>query len=213
MYLFLDVETTGLPETPSYGKYYSYELIEKYQEAQIVQFSMIISNEDYEIINEYDAIILTKKNITNSHIHGITNEINREKGITFDTAMNVFNDYLPKITKIYAHNSNFDINVIKSQLYNSKASIEIEKINNILMILGEMEKNNKIVCTMKLTKEIVKALDKKGRIKDPKLSELYLYVMKEELINAHNSLYDCKALHKIMSTLYMQKKILKIMKG
>ena len=49
MALFLDTETTGLPDTHNlrWGEYPYYRKLDKYSNARIVQFSMLITDNKY----------------------------------------------------------------------------------------------------------------------------------------------------------------------
>ena len=48
---------------------------------------------------------------------------------------------------------------------------------------------------MVLTKPHVKATDKNGKLKNPKLSELYEFATGRPMENAHDSLHDTRNLH------------------
>lgn len=196
MYLILDTETNGLPfrEGLPFGKFYDYKKVNYYDTARVVQFSMMLCNEKMEQITLKDFIIKRDDfNIDNHRFHKITNEISDTKGIQFKDAVKEFYDELKKVDYIVCHNANFDMNVMKSELYRY----------NFQDILDEMEKK-KIICTMEQTKQIVKARNGRG-IKSPSLEELYIYCCKEPMINQHNSKYDVINLHKALKILYDDK--------
>lgn len=194
MALIIDVETTGLPlrENLPFGKNHSYQELDKYNTARIVQLSMMLCNEQLEPIEMFDFIIKNSDyNIENSNIHGITNEISQEKGIIFSEIIPMLLDNLKKVSCIIAHNANFDITIIKSELYRLSMNEIIDEINKKC-----------IACTMKLTKSIVQAKNKNNKIKDPRLEELYKFVFDKDIENAHNSNYDVINLHKSIKQLY-----------
>ena len=194
MALIIDVETTGLPLCGMlpFGENPPYEELDKYNNARIVQISMMICNEQLEYIEMFDFIIKNDEyNIENSNIHGITNEISQEKGYIFTEVIPILLNNLKKVSCIVAHNANFDISIIKSELHRLSMNEAIDEINT-----------KHIVCTMKLTKSIVKAKNKNNRIKNPKLGELYKFVFDEVIENAHNSNYDVINLHKSIKQLY-----------
>ena len=121
MALFLDTETTGLPDTHNlrWGVYPDYKKLNKYSNARIVQFSMLITDNKYKFIDVKDYIIKREGfEITNEEFHGITNDISDDLGVTFNTvAIEIFYENLQKVSHIIAHNVAFDVGVIKSELY------------------------------------------------------------------------------------------------
>ena len=77
-----------------------------------------------------------------------------------------------------AHNISFDINHINNNIYNLKK----ERVKIIP------------ICTMKHTKNLVRAKNKNMRLKNPKLSELYKYLFDKDMdtsnTGAHCGDYD-----------------------
>lgn len=196
MALIIDVETTGLPQCNGlpYGKYPAYENVELYNTSRIVQFSMMYCNIDLEEIELKDFIVRAHDfTIENSKFHGITNEISLKNGINFIEIIQEFLIYVKQISYIIAHNANFDMNILYSELYRA----------GLYSIISEL-KTKKIICTMKNTKYIVKARNKYG-IKDPSLAELYKFVIKKNIENAHNSKYDVINLYICIKELYNAK--------
>lgn len=192
MALFLDIESTGLPDTKDlpYGKYHSYKSLDKYDNARIVQICVMLCNEKLEEVITKDYIIKVNFDIPNSVFHNITNEISQTNGIVFETVIEEINELIKQSSHIFAHNSSFDINVMKSELY--RAGLED--------IIKEIDKKE-IICTMKHTRNIVKIMTYYG-IKDPKLSELYKFATNKELSNAHDAKFDVIHLHEAIKILY-----------
>lgn len=193
MALFLDIETNGFPDTKGfpYGEYPMYNILDKYNNARIVQISAMLCNNKFEVITQIDSIIKTNGfNITNHYIHHITNEISEKSGIPFDNAVTNLYELIKQSSHIFAHNSNFDMNVLKSELFRAGLTNIIDEINK-----------KSIVCTMKHTKNIVKICNSYG-IKDPKLSELYTCVTRKPMIQQHNAKYDVIHLHEAIKKLY-----------
>ena len=193
MALIFDTETNGLPDCPSYGIFPDYTKLKKYSNARVIQVSYILTNDQFQKIEESDVII--KRNnfeINNSQFHGITNEISDNSEITFEQFAEQFSNTLDCVTTLIAHNINFDLNVLKSELYRYQFFDTIAKIDT-----------KKIICSMKLTKNIIKAPFKSGiGIKDPNLKELYFYATGKEMENHHNSLYDTANLYNALKILY-----------
>jgi len=194
MALIIDIETTGLPICNGlpYGKYHPYEYLDMYNTSRIVQLSMMLCNEKYEEIDLKDFIVRADDfTIDNHEFHGITNEISLNSGRPFIEIVEEFLICMKQVSCIIAHNANFDMNILFSELYR----------NGLHSAIIEL-KTKKIICSMKNTKQIVKAKNKYGIIKDPSLAELYKFVINENIENAHNSKYDVINLHKIIKSLY-----------
>ena len=198
MSLIIDVETTGLPQRGGlpYGHNPPFQRLDMYDSSRIVQISMIICNEKFEQVELKDFIVkIDGFSIENSSFHGITNDISLNKGIPFIKIAKELSKYLKQVSHIIAHNANFDICIIKSELYRAGLHSIIDELNT-----------KKILCTMKHTKLIVNARNSYG-IKDPSLSELYRFFVNKEIKNAHNSKYDVINLHTILKTMYDSKKL------
>ena len=191
--LFLDIETTGFPNQAGlpFGRNPPYEEIDKYESARIVQISLMVCNEYFEQIEFYDYIVNSEQkfSIPNSHLHGITNEISNTRGILFIEIIKTISPYIKQATHVFAHNSNFDLSVLKSELYR----------HNMHYTLEALKKMNER-CTMKLTKNIVNVRNNYG-IKNPSLAELYQFATQKPIQNSHNSKYDVINLHEAIKSL------------
>jgi hypothetical protein len=195
MALFLDTETSGLPDTRNlrWGVYPYYKHLDKYSKARIVQFSMLITDKQFKFEDVKDYIIKREGfDITNEEFHGITNDISDNIGVSFDTvAVEIFYEQLKKISHIIAHNVAFDVGVIKSELYRRK----------LHYIIDELDKKT-LLCTMKHMKPILKIINQYGNYKNPSLNEIYKFNFNKDVENAHNSLYDVSNLHKVVRHMY-----------
>jgi len=198
MAMFLDTETTGLPNCNNlrWGVYPNYKDLDKYANARIVQFSMLITDKQYKFEDVKDYIIKREEfEITNEKFHGITNEISDTVGIAFDiVAIDIFYELLKKVSHIIAHNIGFDVGVIKSELHR----------RNLQYIIDELDKKT-LLCTMKHMKPILKIINQYGNYKNPSLNEIYKYNFKKDVENAHNSLYDVKNLHEVVEHMHKNK--------
>ena len=201
MALFLDTETTGLPDTHNlrWGEYPYYRKLDKYSNARIVQFSMLITDNKYNFVDVKDYIIKREDfDITNEKFHGITNEISDNLGVSFDVvAVEIFYENLKKVSHIIAHNVAFDVGVIKSELYR----------RNLQYIIDEIDKKT-LLCTMKHMKPILKIINQYGNYKNPSLNEIYKFNFNKDVENAHNSLYDVLNLHKVVEHMYKNKTLI-----
>lgn len=198
MALFIDTETSGLPDTHNlrWGEYPYYKHVDKYANARIVQFSMLITDTKFNYLDVKDYIIKREGfEITNGEFHGITNDISDNVGVNFDiVAIEIFYELLKNVTHIVAHNVGFDVGVIKSELHR----------RNLQYIIDELDKKT-LLCTMKHMKPILKIINPYGNYKNPSLNEIYRHNFKTDVENAHNSLYDVINLHKVVEHMYKNK--------
>jgi DNA polymerase-3 subunit alpha len=193
MLLILDVETTGLPKRIGKG-FPAYNNIHAYDDARMVQLTMMLCNDNLEEIELLDYIIKSDGfSINNSHLHGITEEISLHQGIPFSEIVSVILSQIKKVSHIIAHNIEFDINILKSELFRLGLSDIIEEVDR-----------KKLICTMKETMYQVNIRNQYG-VKYPSLAELYYYIFQQKIENAHNSKYDVINLHRIMKYLYEKK--------
>lgn len=182
MYLIVDTETNGLPDTKGlkYMEFPNYQNTEKYDKARIVQFSFMKCDNKINEIKLHDYIIYAENFDIDNHIfHNITNEISKNKGYDLNLIFDIFYNELLSCTHIIAHNISFDINVIKSELFRRK----------LFHIIIELDKKT-LVCTMLTFKFVIKEKNKNNKIKNPSLNELYKFAFNCDIINAHNSKYD-----------------------
>lgn len=177
--MFLDTETTGLPITLGFDRYYSYKELDKYTNSRIVEVAYVITDDTCNFIKEFQTLIKPQDyTINNSNIHGITNEQALNEGIPIQEFIKFFKNDLLDIDLIVAHNLNFDIQILLTELFRQQ---EGDVINKII-------KTNK-KCTMKLGKRL-NIVPEKGW-KYPKLQELYdKFFPSEERVQNHRALDD-----------------------
>lgn len=180
MYLIFDTETTGLPifNTTGFHRFPSYRHLNKYNTSRIVSISWIVANEKREKLKHaYHIVRPLDFTIDNSskavEIHGITAEIANEKGISWHTMYDELIQDLVKCDTIVAHNIQFDVSVLLSEMHRYNKGFGISTLLN-----------KKRICTMKMGKDTM------GTTKVPKLSELYEFLYNEPIENAHNASYD-----------------------
>jgi DNA polymerase III epsilon subunit-like protein len=177
--LFLDLETTGLPETISFHKYYDYKLINKYENARIISICMYIYDNNENLIEKFYSLIKPDNfEVKNSEIHGLTQDILLKEGKEWKDIIEQIQNLIKISNLIIGHNINFDKNVLCSELYRN----DFENLANILY-------QKETYCTMINGKNITK-IQSKYDYKYPKLSELYKHFFHEEIKNHHNAEYD-----------------------
>lgn len=190
MLMFLDTETSGIPIRKDFHNYHHYSKTQYYDSSRIVQFSYILYElyEDNEFVHigDYDHIIkpvdfyVTEES---ANVHGISHERAMKEGMPLEQFWDIFKYSLKKVDTIIAHNSDFDTNVIKSEMFRSGRYDLLDEFNK-----------KRVICTMKTTKDLVRSTGAFGTLKPPRLAELYEYLFKKkpEEENLHNSLYDTK---------------------
>jgi len=115
MFLVFDTETTGIPKRVG-GKYPNPKSFEQYDSARVIELSWCVYEDSGKCVSKRSRLIKFMENIPNSHIHHITNEMTAG-GIDFSDAARALLYDLKKVSTIVAHNINFDLFVLSSELY------------------------------------------------------------------------------------------------
>lgn len=181
--IVFDLETNGLPETPKFGVFYPPTDLAKYRTARIVQWSWALYESDGTLLKEEDHLIkpnTAEYRIMNHEIHGITEAMAREKGVTFEEVLALWIPHVNQATTIVGHNVNFDKNVLLSELHrrgHTEQTVILE--------------SKRWVCTMERSTALC-GLKARNKPKPPKLKELMhaLGIKEEAGRNFHNSRHD-----------------------
>ena len=177
-YLFFDTETTGV--LPDGGDPVGNP--EPYP--RMVQLSWIFEDKEHDYIIRPDGYSIPS---AAAKVHGITTEKAQTKGTDIKAVLPEFLSNLVFAKKIIAHNADFDIQIIISEISRTYGSNDALKIQNHLSKL-------EIVDTMLETVDFVGATFADGSSgKYPRLEELY-YKLFSDKFPAHNSLEDVRAL-------------------
>jgi DNA polymerase III epsilon subunit-like protein len=194
--LFIDTETTGFPSGSCYNSSdHMYSDNSLFKNSRMIQISWKLCENinklsTHKIKSKY--IKSDIKYINNSYIHGISMNTLNEKG---KSLIGILKKGLSKAIMnanvIIAHNINFDIAILLNELYRINKTDEINKILHL-------KQSQKLICSMKLLKNIINAKNKNGHVKQPNLSECYYYYFNKDFNNKHNAKYDVKALIKII---------------
>ena len=183
--LVFDLETTGLPTTKGFRKYYSYKDTQKYDSSRTVQISFLLHHIKKNKTIEYDYIVKPDNFvIENSEFHGITQEMALNDGVDLYNVADILENIIDNnnITQLIGHNVFFDIHVLLSDLYRIGRKNLIKKIKQLTPF-----------CTMEQSKNILKLKPcKYGKYKMPKLIELCEYVLGKSPTDLHNSLNDTR---------------------
>lgn len=172
-YLFIDTETTGLPD----NKY-----IRPGSESwpRMVQLAWIVADETGKVISYNSRIIKPQGFLIPDEaqmIHKISTSYAHENGESLISVLTDFLSDLHYCSFIVGHNVMFDVNTIQSELIKSGFKFNIQA-------------NKPVLDTMKLSKDYYNFTDINGRIKYPTLSELYHKLCGIYFTNAHNALRD-----------------------
>ena len=132
-------------------------------------------------------------------VNGLTTEYLNDNGILLNSVLPLFIKLAFLSDLLVAHNVAFDKKIISSALWRYGIS-EGEEETYIHDLILEWQ-NHPHYCTMESAKPIVKALNKAGRLKYPKLSETYEHFFKRPLDNAHSANADTIAVLEIYTAL------------
>lgn len=186
--LFFDTETTSLP--PKGAKYDT----DYNQFPHIVQLAWKIVSPTHttemNLIIKPDGYVIPDESIK---IHGITNEIANEKGISMKVALEIFLKDCRDSDRLIAHNIYFDTSMIKANA------------NRILVGFRDCRDSilhkSKRICTMIKTIRFCGCRKPNGSAKFPSLQDLHKKLFGCEFENAHNAKYDVLALEKCYNEL------------
>lgn len=134
-------------------------------------------------------------------VNGLTNEALQQLGIPAPILLPACVALMSKANLCVAHNIDFDSKVIAAALWRHiiKEDSEITAHKTVKEWLTFPS-----YCTMQESKHIVNALDKRGRIKYPKLTEAYKFFFDRELDRAHSANADAIATLEIYLALKKQ---------
>jgi len=170
--LFFDTETTGLPSD------YNAPINNSHNWPRLVQISWILTEENANIISQKNFIIKPNGFVipkTSSDIHRITTEKAVKEGLDLSIVLDLFDSDLEQADIIIGHNIDFDIKVVRAEIYRLKRTDNLVGKNTI--------------CTMKSTTDFCKIQGKYG-YKFPKLQELYTKLFGHGFEEAHDSQAD-----------------------
>lgn len=179
MILFLDTETTGLPNRRSASIYHLSNW------PRLVEIAWIECNENGTVKSEYDQIIKPESfKIPKSAfaLHGITTEKAIENGIPLNEALKLFCESLNRSALCIGHNIDFDVNVVNAEFIRTGFFLEP------LRFLWKQTQY-----TMKSSTKLCRLKTGHGYYKYPKLSELHTKLFGKTYEDQHNALSDARA--------------------
>lgn len=192
--LVFDTETTGLPPN---NREINVNTIHNWP--HIVQFSYVIYDDvTNRILKIFDTIVRLPENVVmsveNMNIHGITNEMAFNKGVSLTSFLDEFMEDFETSDRVVAHNVEFDFGMLKVEIIRKiKYELYYFEEENYQEYLNILFSANKYICTMKETIDLcgIERTNKKGKYtKFPKLLELHEKLYNVVPKNLHNSLND-----------------------
>jgi DNA polymerase-3 subunit epsilon len=173
MYLFVDTETTCLPD--------DYNSLSSYRDVRLVQIAWIIYDSSGRKLSKRDFIVKPdgfEIPESSTKIHNISNSFAVSCGKSLTKVLSEFNNALRSCTHLVAHNLTFDYNVLISEFNRVHVSTTIQNLIKI--------------CTKESTTDYCGIITSRG-YKWPSLSELYKKIFNEEIVEAHNAVVDIES--------------------
>lgn len=178
---FFDTETTGLFSTVN-GQTPHYSDINKYDNARLLQVCIITTTKELVILEKTVLYVKVDFPINNSHIHGITREITDNKGLPIDEVLRIFMEKIIGCKHIIAHNIEFDINIIRSEMWRANMVHRIPALDKLIS-----------VCSCELFRQelnLITTRDGRTYIKRPSLVQLYAYATGYNIVQKHEAEED-----------------------
>lgn len=173
MLLFFDTESTGLPNN------YKAPASDINNWPRLVQLGYIITDNG-KIIHQNEDIVEPdgfEIPVEASSIHGITTELAKLNGIDIVEVLEEFQFWVEQCDTVIGHNVSFDTNVIGAEYFRLYGKSPLE--------------GKKSVCTMLSGIEFCQLPGKyPGKLKYPKLQELYSALFLKPMEQTHTALDD-----------------------
>lgn len=136
-----------------------------------------------------------------SRVNGLTDEYLHKVGIPFPIVAFTLLALMNKAELRIAHNADFDTKIVAAALWRAAISESPEDEAHIVV---KHWLDMPSYCTMQSAKNVVNALDKRGKVKYPKLTEAYKFFFDRELDRAHSANADAVAVLEIYMALQKQ---------
>ena len=185
--LFLDTETTGIPDRAAKwdSDYMDYP--------HVVQIAWLHGCKAENHIIRPDGWEIPEDALA---VHEITTEYALEHGEPFAAVVDMLIQDCHEAGLICGHNIHFDTGIIKANILRELGR-EYYDANDVESALYK----GKRIDTMRSTMKFVDARFASGRLKFPNLGELYDRCFPGETFGAHDALEDCKAVARCLPVL------------
>ena len=175
-YLIFDTETTGLV------KNWKAPISDVDNWPRLVQLAWSVYDNSGNLITSKNFIIkpdgFTIPNEA-AKVHGITNKIANEKGVSIKFVLNEFSKEITESNFLVAHNIDFDCIVLEAEFFREHLDNKLPSISKI--------------CTMKQSTDYLKIPGNYGNYKWPTLSELYMKLFNKSFKETHRAEKDVEA--------------------
>ena len=187
--MVLDTETSGLPTRSGSSFCGPPTQTSLYDSARLIELAYIlIDSKTKEEIRRESFLVKPTFPITNSHIHGITQELAERDGVDLSVVFEALRTDMALCSRLVAHNAEFDTHILRSECYRAKEGA-----------LAALIESKQTRCTMKMGTI--------GRRKWPKLTELHARLLPSTgdtpIVQTHRALADtelCLACYRILTT-------------
>ena len=193
--LFLDTETTGLPEK---GAQWDVDF-ETYP--HVVQIAWKFGDREKSYIIRPDGWTIPDDV---AEIHGITTEYATEVGKPFPFVVSRLLEDCRKAGLICGHNIHFDTSILKANILRELGREYYDAFD-----VEESLHKGKRIDTMRSSMKWVDARTMDGRLKFPNLTELYSRCFPGEMFPAHDALADVGAVARCLPVL-VEKELVKL---
>lgn len=196
-HIVFDLETTGLPFMKTRTEYHDYRQLDKYSRSRVVQIAYACIDSNYNILYEKEFKIKDVDVMDSERFHHISQRELEEKGHRFDKVIDEIMTDFESCDTLIAHNINFDINVLCSELFR----------RGFTEFAASIRKKT-LICTMLRLKHHVNVCNAYG-VKYPSMLDLYRFAFggDAEIENAHNAYYDVMALVRALKRIKEDKNI------
>lgn len=179
MFLIYDTETTGFPSR--YGA--PHTDLEAWSTARLVQIAWQLHDIDGSLISAQNILVRPEGfeiPYASEQIHGISTERALAEGVSIQEALGVFEEDLKRTKFLIAHNIEFDLGVVGSEVVRAERSTSLWDIKTI---------DTKLVST----EYCALPGGRGGKFKWPTLTELHTKLFGEAFQDAHDAAYDVHA--------------------
>jgi len=194
-YVFVDVETSGLPLYAKKGE--PPPPADAPGQPRLASFTALCTTDDLEVDEENSINVMIRPPLIDgvpewlmsegaTKVNGITDIMLQEEGIPVRDVLAIYSEYIANGWIVVAHNAQFDTKILRGELRRAGMPDLFDATLNI--------------CTMRACIEICKipptgkqmATGRRG-FKQPKLMEAYQHFYGEEFPDAHTSMADARA--------------------
>lgn len=177
--LFYDTETTGLPKS------WNAPASEVDNWPRLVQLGWLLTDENGTVIRQGNMIVKPdgfEIPAGAASVHGITTEIALQQGQPLADVINAFIGDLSQADAIVGHNIPFDKKVVGAELHR----LDLANVEEKMRVMQTVD-------TMTSSTNYCGIKNKYGRLKWPKLIELYRFLFGKDFEDAHDAMADITA--------------------